>query len=79
MGWSGIENGALLRRASREFDIFITIDRSIQHQQVIPSSMALITLRVTNNRPDTVVPMAPRILKVLTDCAPGTNTVLAPD
>jgi hypothetical protein len=33
MRWSGIRNGALLRLAAREFEVFITIDRSIEHQQ----------------------------------------------
>ena len=79
MGWSGIENGALLRRASLEFDIFLTIDRSIQHQQVVPGSIALVTLRVPNNRPEFVLPMASRILNALADFAPGTNTVIRTD
>jgi hypothetical protein len=79
MGWSGIKNGALLRRASLDFDVFLTIDKSIQHQQVIPDSIALITLRAPNNRPETVIPLAPHILEALTECAPGTNTILAID
>jgi hypothetical protein len=79
MGWSGIENGDLLRRASREFEIFLTIDRSIQHQQAVPASIALVTLHVPNNRPETVLPMASRILDALPDCAPGTHTVVSAD
>ncbi len=34
-GWVGIANGRLLRRASGRYDAFVTMDRSIQHQQNI--------------------------------------------
>jgi hypothetical protein len=33
MGWSGIKNGPLLHRAAQEFDIFLTVDQGIEHQQ----------------------------------------------
>ena len=33
MGWSGQKNGALLALAESEFDVLITIDQSIEHQQ----------------------------------------------
>ncbi|MGB6362765.1 MAG: DUF5615 family PIN-like protein, partial [Thermoanaerobaculia bacterium] len=33
MGWAGVENGELLRQASGEFDVFITVDRSLEFQQ----------------------------------------------
>lgn len=32
-GWGGIKNGELLARAEGAFDLFITSDQSIQHQQ----------------------------------------------
>jgi hypothetical protein len=34
MGWSGIENGELLRRATSEgFDAFLTKDANVQYEQ----------------------------------------------
>lgn len=33
MGWSGIVNGELLRRANESFDVFLTADRNLQFQQ----------------------------------------------
>ena len=33
LGWGGITNGELLRRAKEEFDLFITSDQNIQYQQ----------------------------------------------
>ena len=34
MGWSGLANGALMRKAEQEFDVFITGDRNLSFQQV---------------------------------------------
>ena len=37
LGWSGTKNGALLRRvASDGFEVFVTVDRNLEHQQHIP-------------------------------------------
>jgi hypothetical protein len=33
MGWAGIKNGELLRRASTEFNAFVTIDQNLRFQQ----------------------------------------------
>jgi hypothetical protein len=33
MGWASIENGALLRLAESEFDVFLTQDRNLEYQQ----------------------------------------------
>lgn len=32
-GWSGIQNGELLARASGEFDVLLTMDRRLPEQQ----------------------------------------------
>jgi predicted nuclease of predicted toxin-antitoxin system len=32
-GWGGIKNGALIRLAETEFDLFITADQNIRYQQ----------------------------------------------
>ncbi|MDQ2695700.1 MAG: DUF5615 family PIN-like protein, partial [Pseudomonadota bacterium] len=32
-GWSGKTNGELLRLAEVEFDVLVTMDRGIEHQQ----------------------------------------------
>lgn len=35
-GWSSVENGELLLIASREFDVLVTADKNLPHQQNIP-------------------------------------------
>ena len=32
-GWTGIDNGELLRLAAERFDVLITADRNFEHQQ----------------------------------------------
>ena len=65
-GWSGIKNGALLRLAEMNYDVFLTIDRSIEYQQNIASlSIAMILLIGVNNRLETFRPLMPQVLEVL--------------
>ena len=33
MGWAGVKNGELLRRAAGEFDLFLTADKCLRYQQ----------------------------------------------
>lgn len=38
MGWRAIENGELLTLASKQFDVFVTVDRNLSFQQNLASS-----------------------------------------
>lgn len=50
-GWSGVKNGELLRLAEKEFDVFITVDRKLAEQQLLPGfQIAVILLRAGSNR-----------------------------
>ena len=50
-GWASLKNGELLRRAQAEFDVFITTDQNLEHQQDIRSfSIAVVVLRAKTNR-----------------------------
>ena len=33
LGWAGVRNGELLRRAAAAFDVLITVDRNLEYQQ----------------------------------------------
>jgi hypothetical protein len=35
-GWAGLDNGQLLVKAEKEFDVFITVDRNLSFQQNLP-------------------------------------------
>ena len=61
-GLSGYTNGRLLRRISGDFDVFITIDKSIQYQQNLPHyDVAFVLLRVRSNDIVDIEPVLPRL------------------
>lgn len=79
MGWSGIKNGLLLRLAADAgFEILLTFDRNIQHQQNVPAlGLALVVLAVPDTKLDTIRPLVPEVLSVLdSHPQPGTLSVV---
>jgi hypothetical protein len=51
MGWASKRNGELLRLAQHEFDVFLTVDRKLQHQQNLASfNIAVIVMVAGTNR-----------------------------
>ena len=72
MGWAGVENGELLRRASEQVDAFITMDRKLQREQnlaVLPFGVVLIAAR--SNRVQDLLPLVPAVLVALDRIQPG--------
>ncbi len=66
MGWAGAKNGELLNLAESVFDVLVTVDRSIQHQQNIQArQIALVVLIASNTKLDTLRPLVPALLKAL--------------
>ena len=66
VGWAGLQNGDLLRRAQREFDIFITVDRNLSFQQSIGRfSIAIIVLEAPTNRLEDLRPLVPKLLSIV--------------
>jgi len=50
MGWASIENGALLRLAVPEFDVFLTRDRNLEYQQNLSAfDLAVIVMVAPTN------------------------------
>jgi Flp pilus assembly CpaF family ATPase len=57
-GWAGVTNGELLTRIIPDFDIFITMDSNIVHQQNLEGlQLCLIVLHGTNSRYETLQPL----------------------
>lgn len=71
-GWSGIENGELLKRAADAgFDVLLSKDAGIAYEQNLkdlPLSVILIGAR--SNTLDDIRPLIPDILAALKTCAP---------
>ena len=58
MGWASIENGALLRLAESEFDVFLTRDRNLEYQQNLQDfNLAVIVLVASSNDIDDLRPL----------------------
>src|SRR5262249_15461385 len=73
MGWATIQNGALLRQASNQFDAFVTVDRNLSFQQNIPTfSIAVFVLRATSNRLAALKALVPQLMAGLARAEPGT-------
>ena len=72
-GWSGLANGALLRRAEAAgFAVLLTADQNLPYQQNIPSSgVAVIILKARRNRIQDLRPLIPGILQTLRFISPG--------
>ena len=50
MGWSGTKNGKLLALAAAEFDVILTVDKNIKHQQNLKMiSIAVVVLDSVSN------------------------------
>ncbi|NCC62145.1 MAG: hypothetical protein EOM12_14660 [Verrucomicrobiae bacterium] len=71
-GWAGVTNGALIKRIGPEFDVFITMDSNIIHQQNLNQlKVCLIVLHAPNSRYETLQPMAPQIVSAVDQAKPG--------
>ena len=73
LGWQGLRNGELLRRAASEgFEVLITADRNIEHQQNLAlARLAVVAVRSPRNRIQELRPLTPALLKALTGIQPG--------
>ena len=79
-GWASISNGKLLRliAASGKFDVFVTVDKNLPHQQKIKDlPFAIVVLRAKSNRLVHVNPFAPEILRRLPEFQPGHVFILS--
>jgi predicted nuclease of predicted toxin-antitoxin system len=67
MGWNGIENGELLRRADGAgFDAVITKDANVQYEQnLVNLPLAVIVIHAATNDIDDIRPLIPSLLAAL--------------
>ena len=80
-GWAGIKNGALLRliAESGQFDVFLTMDKSLPHQQQLKClPFAVAVLRARSNRFEDTHPLMPEVFRRLAEFQAGQVHVLTP-
>jgi hypothetical protein len=72
VGWAGVKNGELLRRAAGRYDAFLTMDRNLEHQQNVAAlPFAVVVVRAPSNRMVHLRPLADDVLKAIALAKPG--------
>lgn len=72
MGWAAKKNGELLKLVETEFEVFLTVDQNLRHQQNLTSSpLSFVVLIAASNQYDSLAPLIPRVEDALTKLAPG--------
>lgn len=72
IGWAGVKNGELLRRANASYDVLVTMDKGIYHQQNLTGlHVALVVLRTKTNRLADTHVLMPEVLQLLAAIEPG--------
>jgi hypothetical protein len=73
IGWSGITNGILLRRAAESgYEVLLTMDGNLPHQQDLTvHGIAVIALRAPTNRLADTAPLMPAVLACLPTAGTG--------
>ena len=72
MGWGGVENGELLRRAAAEgFDALITNDRGLEYQQNLESlPLSVVVILAPANTVEAIRPAYPALISALAGLNP---------
>jgi len=77
MGWAGKRNGELLRLAEPEFDVFLTVDRKLQHQQNLSAfNIAVIVLVARSNTFSDLQPLMRAVVDSLATAKRGQALVV---
>ena len=72
MGWAGSKNGALLRLASDRFDVLLTVDQGMEHQQHLAGlRIAVVVLLGASNDIDDLRPLLQLVGAGLVTIRPG--------
>lgn len=71
-GWASIQNGTLLRLAEKEFDVFLTNDQNLEHQQNLKSfDLAIVVLVAATNDIEDLKPLMPAVNEALRNLRAG--------
>lgn len=71
MGWAGTKTGALLRLVEREFDVLLTNDQNLEHQQNLTRfDLAVVVLVALTNDIEDLRPLMPAANKAMRTIGP---------
>lgn len=76
-GWASKKNGELLRLAAGEFDVMLTNDRNIEHQQNLRDlDLAVIVLVAHTNDVNDLRPLMPQVNEAIAGAKRGEITYI---
>jgi hypothetical protein len=71
-GWAGVKNGALLRAAEGLFEVLLTVDQGIEHQQNLTGlRIGVVIMVAPSNDIDDLHPLLPSVVEALGRIQPG--------
>lgn len=72
LGWGGIRNGELLKKADGSYDLLITVDQGIRYQNhFTDKSIRPLTILSKSNRIEDLRKFVPEILRHIDSMKPG--------
>jgi hypothetical protein len=72
LGWAGVENGELLRRAGGRVDVFVTMDRRLGRDQNLAAlAFGVVLVVARSNRMADLLPLVPDLLAAIARIEPG--------
>ncbi len=77
--WAGLGNGELLRALTTKYDVLLTTDSKMEHQQRVPPSVAVICVRAKSNDVEDVMPLLPQIQSAISYAPGGRVTTIRPE
>lgn len=77
--WRGMKNGALLRLVESSYDVFLTTDRHLPHQQNLRQlNLAFLIMRGVSNKIEDLLPLVPETLQALDRIGTGDLVIISP-
>jgi predicted nuclease of predicted toxin-antitoxin system len=74
-GWAGMKNGELLEAAAKEFDVMVTTDRGMPHEQNLSRfHLAVVVLEAKSNSYEDLASLMDRANAPLGEVVPGEAT-----
>ena len=78
-GWSADKNGQLLKQLTDAFDVLVTIDQNIRHQQNLPRyNLGVVAIEIPDTRLVFLRQLLPEIREAITAVKPGELIIIAP-
>ena len=78
-GWAGLKNGALLRAAETDFDVLLTVDKGLRHQQNVSArDLAVIVFDADGTTFDDLLPLVPAVEAAVRAVERGAVVVVTP-